>query len=131
MNLGVVRQPMVDFYHITSSALRTVHAQPLRRGTESLPEFRRLLGQFAHIACAPLSVLGPVGVPVRSVGTSRTRLLTASDPLLPQTDVHIRPRGDRTDRLEPRSGEDDKPLEFVRIEFPDRFEQIPIDAHRR
>src|SRR5665811_1901362 len=103
--------------------------QPLRRGRKSLPEPCGFLGQLTHVACSPLSVLGPVSVPIRSVRAARTRSFATPDPLLTQADVHLRTQGDSAYRFEPCPGENDEPLEFMRIEFPDCVEQVPVDSH--
>lgn len=82
-HLGAVRQDVFNFNYVRLFALGAVHLGPSLAGDQVTVEERLgedvLFQELSDIATSALSILGPVGVPVGTVGTLGTSDLPATN----------------------------------------------------
>lgn len=102
-----------------------------RRGEKSRSSSRApsFVEKLADVARTPSTILGPEGVPVRTVGTGTTRGFAAANRAFPQSDAVFDPPDRDTRALQTGTSEDEQPSESGLVQVPDCVDQIPVEGN--
>src|SRR3990170_8733988 len=130
-----VRQEMFDLDHVRLRALGAVHigfrcwlGWPHATTSPDLRQ-RALLQQTPDITATPSPLLGPIGVPVRAMGTSGATGLPTSDSLLAEAHLGMIVGDECAGPLQLGPGKDQEASQIMLIEVFDRVEQIAVKCH--